>query len=264
MRNRHVKGWVLALLLATAVMMVGSCATSPPAPIPPQVVQKAPEPEPAKPAPPPPPPKKDRGPSLSMPKFPWPPPPSSAETMIPDNWLPSPGAAHLADVANRIEHALKTAKYPMWSYSSVPKGFALVTQMEQIDPEGIPSPEPARWSTDLPSIANMTWFQFLKAMAKVPPGYYRVIVFIITNQPWSRNCEKPTGKDAKIWLEEGFNRLPDSIGKLPYGHDYRTTVLVYEFKKVSQKVDATLMERSLTLADDHLWKAGIYNPLTRP
>ena len=85
-----------------------------------------------------------------MPVFPWPPPRASAETRIPDKWLPSKGEAQLTDVADKLEYALKTAKYPRWSYSSVKEGngFALVSHMEQIKADGTPSPDLARWSNE--------------------------------------------------------------------------------------------------------------------
>ena len=197
------------------------------------------------------------------PAFPWPPPLASSEAMIPRNWLSTMGAPQLADVADRLERALNEAKYPRWSYSSVPNGFALVSHMEQIKSDGTPSPEPARWSTDLPWVANMTLLEFIKALANATPGYYRVIVFIVTNQPWSRTGERPTGEEAERWLAEGFNWLPRYIGELTYGPDYRTTALVYEFKKVSRDTDATFLEPSPTSADDHLKKAGISDPLSR-
>lgn len=201
-------------------------------------------------------------PAPDMPAFPWPPPLASAETMIPQNWLATTGADRLADVAYRLERALKAAKYPRWSYSTVPHGFALVSQMEQIQANGTPSPEPARWSTDLPWVANMTLLEFIKALANAQPAYYRVIVFIVTDQPWSRTGKRPTGEEAERWLPEGFNWLPRSIGELTYGPDYRTTALVYEFKKISRDTAATFLERSPTSADDHLKKAGITDPLS--
>lgn len=202
-------------------------------------------------------------PQNRIPAFPWPPPPASAETTVPRNWLPTMGASQLADVADRLERALYRARYPRWSYSSVPNGFALVGQMEQIKSDGTPSPEPARWSTDMPWVENMTLFEFIKALANATPGYYRVIVFIVTNQPWSRSGEKPTGEEAERWLAEGFNWLPLHIGELTYGPDYRTTALVYEFKKVSRDTDAALLEPCPTSAEDHLQKAGISDNLSR-
>jgi hypothetical protein len=198
-----------------------------------------------------------------VPKFPWPPPPASAEAEIPANWLPAQGKpTRLSDLADKLEGALHAAKYRRWSYSSVPNGFALVTQMEQIKPDGTPSAEPARWSTNLPSVRELTLLEFIKALASAPPGYYRVIVFIVTDEPWSRSGQEPTGEEAERWLTQGFNRLPASIGELTYGKEYTTTALVYEFKKRSQSAEATLVEDSETRAQEHLRKAGISDPLS--
>ena len=209
------------------------------------------------------PPKSGNPPANTVPAFPWPPPAASADTMIPNSWLSTGGGADLTNVAVTLENALRAAKYPKWSYSSVPNGFALVSQMEQIKADGTPSSEPARWSTDLPVVANMTLLEFVRALINAQPGYYRVIVFIVTNQPWSRTGTQPTGVEADRWLAEGFTWLPESIGKLPYGPDYRTTALVYEFRKASKDAKATLLEPSLTSADDHLKKAGISEWLSR-
>ncbi len=189
-----------------------------------------------------------------IPRFPWPPPPASAEFEIPPNRLLASGKP-LSDLAEKLERELGRAKYRKWSYSSVPSGFALVAQMEQIKPDGTPSP--ARWSTNLPSVGDLTLFEIIKALASAPPGYYRVIVFIATDQPWSRSGAKPTGQKAERWLTEGYNKLPAHIGRLPYGPEFTTTAFVYEFRKPSQSADATLVENSEWPAEDHLRKAGI-------
>jgi len=248
LRKRRVMEWILALSIATIVVVLGGCAGSAPVSKPDSKGEAAPA---------------ASAPAPRMPAFPWPPPQASAKTMIPHNWLPTRGQAELGHVADNLEGALRAAKYEEWSYSSVPNGFALVTQMEQIKFDGTPSPERARWSTDLPSVADMTWLEFIKALANAQQGYYRVIVFIVTDQPWSGNGKQATGEDAKRWLAKGYNWLPVSIRKLTYGPDYRTTALVYEFKKDSKDEVATFLDPSPTSADDHLKKAGIYDPLSR-
>jgi len=258
--KRRVMKWILVLSLATTAVILGGCQPVTQAPVP-----AAPAPAPA-PAPSPVPAVRAptvRAPAEPMPAFPWPPPPASAEMIIPDNWLPTRGNAHLADVADNLEHALKLAKYRSYSYSSEPHGFALVCQMEQIKSDATPSPEPDRWSTEMPSVGHMTKLEFIKALAKARPGYYRVIVFIVTDQPMSRTSSEPTGKDMEQWLAKGFNRLPEYIGWLTYGPEYTTTALVYEFKKISRKAAATFIKTSQTRAEDHLYKAGIYEALSR-
>jgi hypothetical protein len=109
----------------------------------------------------------------------------------------------------------------------------------------------------------MTFVEFLQALAKAPPGYYRVIVFIITDAPWSQVGEKPTAEQAQQWLNAGVNQLPESIGLLIFGQNYTTTALIYEFKKYSEKDPATFVPNSGESGKSHLEKAGIWDPLTR-
>jgi hypothetical protein len=199
--------------------------------------------------------------SATIPAFPWPPPAASGEADIPPNWLPPTGQpTRLSEVAQNLERALRIAKYRWWRYSSVPRGFALVTQMEQISADGTPTS--ARWSTELPSVRELTLFEFIRALASAPPGYYRVIVFIVTDQPWPRSGQPATGDEARRWLTEGFNRLPAEIGDMTYDAGYKTTALVYEFTKRSKSADATQIANSPTQVQEHLKKAGIYDPLS--
>ena len=198
-----------------------------------------------------------------MPQFPWPPPQASAKADIPRKWLPAGGKTRIGDVADYLEEALRDARYPRWSYSSTPNGFALVAQMEQTMPDGTPSPEPARWSADMPSVGNMNILAFVKALANALPGHYRVIVFVVTDQTSYRDSPAPTGQQAERWLKEGFEKLPDSVAKLPYGPNHETVALVYEFRKASKSAAATFVGNSALDADAHLQKAGLMRPLTR-
>ena len=232
--------WV-AVLIVLAMVAFGGCVCREPI-------------DPTVPPPPPPPP--------TLPAFPWPPPPASAELRLPARWLPAIELSNLAEVASRLEEALVDARYPRWSYSSVPNGFALVAQMEQIAADGTPSPGRARWSSQMPWVSNMTILEFVRALVSAQPGYYRVIVFIVTDQPWSRAGDRPTGEEAEQWLAKGLTGLTESLGREPYGPNHRTSALVYEFRKASEEGEAILVENSLTPAKDHLFKAGIAEPLS--
>ena len=199
---------------------------------------------------------------IPIPAFPWPPPAASAEYQIRNAWVSKGEKTRLADVAEKLEAALQDADYETWRYSAVPHGFALVTQLEQIAPDGSPRSDKERFRTDLPSLADMSFVEFLKALAKAPAGYYRTIVFIVTDTPFSRADRKPTADEAQRWLE-GLNRLPKAIGGLSYGEDYRTTALIYEFRKPSRDDAATLVPRSSASGRAHLEKARIWDALTR-
>ena len=199
-----------------------------------------------------------------MPSFTWPPPRASAEFVVPKKWLPTGNQVRLADVAASLEQALGAAKYPRWSYLSVPNGFALVSQMEQIRKDGSPSPDAARWSTQMPPASSMNVVEFIKALANAQPGFYRVIVFVATDQPWKRSgTASPTGKQAEEWLSTGVSALPPDLGQRPYGDGHRTTTLIYEFRKASANKAAVLVNTSPTPARRHLDKAGIAEALTR-
>jgi hypothetical protein len=197
--------------------------------------------------------------------FPWPPPPASALYAIPARLVVSlEGSTTLSDVGRKLTKALAEARYSKWSYSAVPRGFALVTQIEQIKDDGTPRPDPDRFSTDLPSLGSMSFVEFLKAMAKAPPGRYRVIVFIVTDVPLSQAGEKPTEDEAQRWLNAGVLQLPESIGRMTYdAQHYNTTALIYEFEKPSTTAPPVFVPNSRLLGDTHLERAGIWYRLTR-
>jgi hypothetical protein len=206
-------------------------------------------------------PKAERAPpTASIPKFPWPPPRASTEHQIHHKWLAEGDHTTLVDVAERLETVLGIAGFETWKYSSVPNGFALVTQIEQILPDGTPRPE--RFRTDLPSLSDLSFVEFLIALAKAPSGYYRVIVFVVTDTPFSQRETPPTESEARRWLDAGLNKLPASFSEVIYGEDYRTTALIYQFKKLSNQ-PATLVLPSLASARAHLERAQIWPVLTR-
>ena len=199
-------------------------------------------------------------PSANIPKFPWPPPRASAEHQIRNKWVSEADKTTLLDVAEKLESALGIAGFETWKYSSVPHGFALVTQIEQILPDGTARGE--RFRTDLPSLSDLSFVEFLIALAGAPSGYYRVIVFVVTDTPFSRGDTAPTENEARHWLDAGLNKLPAPFGEMIYEEDYRTTALIYQFKKLS-KQPATLVLPSLASGRTHLERAHIWDALTR-
>jgi hypothetical protein len=263
-RNRLVAVMGLALLSATLVYLafwqLSHTGSAPPPEVPPPTIKETAPPPKLRGSPEP--PNVPTGPAV-IPAFPWPPPAPSAEHQIRNTWVTKGDRTTLSDVAQKLESALEDADYETWRYSSVPRGFALVTQLEQIGPDGTPRSGKERFRAELPSLVDMTFVEFLKALAKAPPGYYRVIVFIVTNTPFSRSDSTPTEQEAQRWLHVGLNQLPKSIGVMPYSDDYRSTALVYEFRKTSKNSAATFVPKSPESGKIHLEKAGIWDALTR-
>ena len=80
---------------------------------------------------------------------------ASAEHQIRNASLSRGEHTKLPVVAEMLEAALESANYESWRYSSVPRGFALVMQMEQIKLDGTPRSGRERFSPDLASLADI-------------------------------------------------------------------------------------------------------------
>jgi hypothetical protein len=197
----------------------------------------------------------------SFPQFDWPPPKASAEQSIPDKWLRTGPATRLAEVADKFEKALRLAHYEQRSYYGVPHGFALATQLEQIKADGSPMPGADRWRIGTPSVSNLSLLTFIQALAKAPAGYYRAIVFVVTDAPWVQSTTAPSDEKIRGWASGGAHALPASIGALPYGEGYQTRALIYEFRKGKSGPAKTVLPSSVT-GEMHLDKGGIWEPLS--
>lgn len=199
--------------------------------------------------------------SASIPQFDWPPPKASAAESIPDKWLRTGPATTLADVADKFEKALRLAHYEQRSYYAVPHGFALATQLEQIKADGTPMPGMDRWKIGTPSVGNLSLLTFIEALAHAPAGYYRAIVFVVTDAPWVQSSTAPSDAQIKGWASGGAHALPASIGALQYGDGYQTQALIYEFQKGTSGPAKTLLPSPVS-GETHLDKGGIWEPLS--
>jgi hypothetical protein len=197
---------------------------------------------------------------VPLPAFDWPPPKSTSRITLDTAWLRLQDPPTLGQVGNLLVRALDDARYPNHSYLGVPNGFALVAQLEQIQPDGTPV-MPNRWDDKLPSMATMGFFDFLKALVVAPTGHYRVIAFIVTDVPWQQNAPRPTDEQAQQWLSTGLNTLPAAVRDMRYTADYQTTALVYQFAKDSAGPRFVDVSSADTLS--HLDKAGLLRTLRR-
>jgi hypothetical protein len=167
-----------------------------------------------------------------LPQFPWPPPEASATVDLTWKLLHSHGEfSRLGEVNDVLKRALWRAGYSTTSYLQVPRGFALVTRIEQIEPNGQPMPSPARWSI-APSKLSFTGFSmtdYLRALFTSNPGHYRVIVFIVTDAPVTR-ADRPVSKDdTDAWLRQGSTALPPGIAAQGWTSATICSAFIYEF-----------------------------------
>lgn len=195
-----------------------------------------------------------------VPEFPWPPPRASASDMIPRELLVG-NATHptLGTVAQAIDSALQEAGYREKSYYSVPGGFAMASQIEQINQDG--SPKDDRWSLETPPIRKFSLGSYLNALFMARPGYYRVIVFVVTSKAFPQRDVKVTSEESKLWLTRGLNKLPEEIGDQEYSSAHSCTALIYEFKQTGKHTQ--LMEPSQITGKTHLEKAGLMSAFAK-
>lgn len=161
------------------------------------------------------------------PTFPIPPPAASATQVLSSNLFK--GSTTLGQVSNKISDILQQQDYPR-SYYALPNqsGFAIVAQIEQMNFKTAQSADP-RWDIKLPPLRSFG--DYFKSLFYAREGYYRILVFVVSNQPFSQNPNAKIKKEEAIaWLKSGLNALPIEIARHRWTKNYQVTALVYEFK----------------------------------
>jgi hypothetical protein len=233
-------------------------------------------------------------PPVAAPEFPWPPPRASASIKIPTSLVlgqwgapagsPPPrrtswqsyyygedvllslwqtGAPRLMHVDATLTTALSAAGYLEASYYSVPDGFALVTRLEQINPDGTPKPVPTRWEAQARLLEKFSLTGYCQALFSAKPGLFRIIVFVVTSHPFTESPEIVTREDAILWLCRGANVLPSALAKQHYSAEHTCTALIYEFEKLDVETEAKVTVPGRLAADVHIEKSGIWGGIQR-
>lgn len=188
----------------------------------------------------------------------WPPPKPSTTYVFPPQFFAID--KKLEDVDIRLIKLLNSANYFDRSYYAVPDGFAIVTRLEQIEPNGKPIASPAHSNLDVKSGGEFSLERYLRALFKENSGHYRIIVFIVTKHSFSQR-RTISLEEANQWRDGGLNKLPRSIGQQKYSQDYTCTALIYEFEKLDSKSEALQKESSEISGQEHLQQAKIIKNL---
>ena len=115
-----------------------------------------------------------------------------------------------------LKIALNQAGYYETSYYSVPDGYALVCRLEKIEEDGRPVELPARWGTGIQTIKRFSLGRYLRALFVAPPGYYRLIVFVVSPHSFTQSSQSISRDDAESWFQYGANSLPIDLGLQPF------------------------------------------------
>jgi len=204
--------------------------------------------------------------SAVMPAFPWPPPKPStiASLTLGSLGKSAAGELTLGDVDKRITDALSLGGYDEKSYYGVPNGFAVVTRLEQINPDGYPVYS-SRWASEIApvNIKGFSLSKYLEALFSVPKGHYRIFVFIVTSDLVIQSGTPVSQGEAQTWFVEGANKLPTSMKSLPYTTEHTSTVYVYEFVQSGVGENANQNIPSGITGRQHLERAGLWDALEK-
>jgi len=180
-----------------------------------------------------------------FPDFPWPPPAASTTLDItrPLNaglgwwWRPPHKPETLGDIDAALKRALWIAGYHSMSYFAIPRGFALVTPIEQFDADGAAKTGAERWAVSRSAITvdGFSLRAYLRALLTADPGHYRVLVFTATDVPVNEAERWVTEAEAMDWLHRGGKSLPLVIAQQPWISGSACIVLVYEFVRSGQE-----------------------------
>jgi hypothetical protein len=148
------------------------------------------------------------------------------------------------------------------SYYAVPHGFALVTRLEQIEASGKSKLAPERWNAGRPTATeSFSLISYLLALFRAKPGYYRLIVFIVTDNPFAQSDKAITSSKAVEWLHSGLNILPPFVREIPYSPNFVCTAMIYEFKSEGDESIPQILLPSHLDAATHLSQSGIWAAL---
>jgi hypothetical protein len=174
----------------------------------------------------------------------------------------------LQRLADRLTHALQEAGYGggrcsyYWLDDLHGPGFAIVTHIEHIQPDGKPELN-QRWGFDLPRYRTLTMGSLLRALIHADPGRYRLIALVVSRQPLIENAT-PMTSDQVVILNKGPSWLGDSPWKTVLATaDFHLIAYVYEFERKSRSDDPVLMASSDLTAEQHLQSTGLYDDLKK-
>jgi len=200
-----------------------------------------------------------------IPAFTWPPPEASASIKIPSHFLSDTAKPEtLAQVANRLESAFEQTGYAEHSYYSVPGGFALVSRLEQFNPDGSSKDLPERWAVEVAPPKVFSLSSYLKALFFAQEGHFRIISFVVTSAPFAQQPDSPIRREeAMKWLSDGVQALPDAIGDSAYTDAHYCVALVYEFEQISRNHEPNFKRLSLLPGLEHLQQAHLWEFLEK-
>jgi hypothetical protein len=194
--------------------------------------------------------------------FPWPNAPEpSVSALIPPYLLFTSGRAGmtLMDVARRLEGSITGAGYLEPRYLGAGcNGFAIMLDLEHIEADGTRKRGVAGF-TPSSQEPDFNLADYVKRLFYAPPGYYRQIVFVVSEEGMAATIAQPTEGQLRAIAKDGTSALPPSFAAVPYTWKHKVVALVFEYQKGSRNGDARQIPPTGRLgATVHLKKAKLY------
>lgn len=171
----------------------------------------------------------------------------------------------LQNVADHLGEALRNAGYwgkcsYYWLEDRYGPGFAIVTHIEHIQPNGKPVLD-QRWGFDLPRYGQLTLNSIVKALISADPGRYRLLALVVCKEPLVEK-ETPMTTHQVQELNAGSKWLADSpLKTVASTEDFHLIAYVYEFERKSRSDNPTLMLYSNLTAEQHLQSTALYDDI---
>ena len=162
------------------------------------------------------------------------------------------------DIDDRLGDALQRAGYPPRSYYATCGGFAMVTRVERVRSDGRPFAEPRRFVSmagTYSTVEDFTIAGVIRALTSVAEGRFRVLVFLVTDQPVGWAGWQMTPDVGQELTRGGAVDLPGPIATAAAPDDLHVKALVYEFRKTGNRVE--FVRSASHRIDEQLRKANI-------
>jgi hypothetical protein len=198
-----------------------------------------------------------------MAAFPWPSPPQpSVSATIPRYLLFGIGSSEaksLAAVAARLDAAFARAGYlqPRMLGAGC-NGFAVVLDLERIRSDGTRESGAAGFAPPGQE-AGFDLATYLRRLFYAPPGQYRQIVFVVSDQRIAQPRPPPTEGELRMIARDGRSTLPTTYDNVDFTPEHEVLALIYEFEKSARVGDARVVPPEGRLrATVHLKQARLY------
>lgn len=195
-------------------------------------------------------------PLLNLPAYPkWPPEKASTRIGL-DYLIEGREGLSLYDAGQRLRTALREANYIQHSFYSVPGGFILVTDTEQISPEGAGYTGTKRYQ--MPGEGRDSWWLIIRDLfLERPDSFYRYIAIVVSDQPFSAVGEELTREEAVERLQLGNTDLGQEAREFAFTSNHSVTALIYEFMNGGADTKLEMISPGRLDAGLHLSASGL-------